>query len=124
MTKPSTYVLLKNAQAEIRQLRQQVELMKGFTLQQAQDMAEISLNLEFQFGPVYNERFEKRFKAVFLEYAEMCVTDGADDAEIVYTKEKVDRALRIARGDILPFDERYAEENLYFRDRDLKEGES
>lgn len=49
----------------------------------------------------------------------MCVKDGKDDEEIVYTKEKVDRALRIARGDIKPFDERYAFENLYFRDRDL-----
>ena len=62
--------------------------MKGFTLQQAQDMAEIALNLEFNFGPVYNERFEKRFKTVFLEYAAMCVADGADDAEIVYTQGK------------------------------------
>lgn len=122
MPKPNTYVQLLNAQKEIRQLKRDIEIMKGFTLQQAQDMAEISLNLEFNFGPVYNERFEKRFKQVFLDYAAMCVSDGKDDEEIVYTKEKVDRALRIARGDILPFDERYALENLYFRDRDLKEG--
>lgn len=45
----------------------------------------------------------------------MCVEDGKDDEEIIYTKAKVDKALVIARGDILPFDERYASENLYFR---------
>lgn len=121
MPKPNSYVLLKNAQMEIARLRRDMEILKGFTLQQAQDMAEIALNLEFQFGPKYNERFEKRFKEVFLDYARMCVTDGKDDPELDYTKEKVDRALRVARGDILPFDERYALENLYFRDRDLKE---
>lgn len=45
----------------------------------------------------------------------MCVSDGEDDPEIEYTKAKVDKALTIARGDIQPFDERYAMENLYFR---------
>lgn len=54
MPKPNTYVQLLNAQKEIRELRMKVELMKGFTLQQAQDMAEIALNLEFHFGPVSN----------------------------------------------------------------------
>lgn len=73
------------------------------------------MNLEFSFGPKYNERFEKKFLQVFLEYASMCVSDGEDDPEIEYTKAKVDRALTIARGDIPPFDERYALENLYYR---------
>lgn len=120
MGKPNTYVQLLNAQREIAELKANIEAIKGFTLRQAEDMAMIALNLEFGFGPVYNERFENRFMQVFLEYARMCVADGADDAEIVYTKEKVDRALRVARGKILPFDERYAVENLYFRDRDLE----
>lgn len=48
--------------------------------------------------------------------------DGADDDQIWFTKEKVDRALRRACGEnILSFDERYAPENLYLRTRDLKE---
>ena len=116
MAKSSTYIQLLNAQQVIRQLQAEIERMKGFTLQQSLDMAEIALNLEFNFGPKYNERFEKRFLNVFLEYAEMCVSDGEDDPEIIYTKEKVDRALIIARGeDVLPFDERYAVENLYYR---------
>lgn len=51
----------------------------------------------------------------------MCVDDAADDPEIVYTKEKMDRALRAACGEnIRPFEERYAIENLYFREK-LKE---
>lgn len=48
--------------------------------------------------------------------------DSKDDEQIVYTQEKLDRALRSACGDnILPFDERYAPENLYLRTRDLEE---
>ena len=120
--KQSTHLQLLTARKEIQQLKINMEIMKGFTIQQCLDMAEIALNQEFNFGPVYNERFEKRFRAVFLDYAAMCVADGKDDEEIVYTKEKVDRALRAARGDILPFDERYEIDNLYLRDRDLKEG--
>ena len=115
MAKPSTYAQLLQAQQVIRQLQEAVERMKGFTLQQSLDMAMIALNLEFNFGPKYNERFEKKFLQVFLEYASMCVSDGEDDPEIEYTKAKVDKALTIARGEILPFDERYALENLYFR---------
>ena len=57
----------------------------------------------------------------FMAYAQMCVDDAVDDPEIVYTKEKMDRALRAACGEnIRPFEERYAVENLYFREK-LKE---
>ena len=91
--------------------------MKGFTIQQCQDMAQVALHQEFGFGPAYQQRFEKAFRQAFFEYADLCVTDGMDDAELVYTKECVDRALRAACGeDMLPFDERYAPERMYFRD--------
>ena len=117
----NTYLLLQAARKEIAELRQEIEIMKGFTLQQALDVARIELNREFGFGPKNNARFKKGFIRTFLEYAKMCVTDGKDDPEIVYTKVKFDRALRVACGDDEPeFDERYALENLYFRD-DLME---
>jgi len=120
--KPNTYVLLKNAQIAIRQLQAEVERMKGFTLQQSLDMALITLNAEFGFGPERCAAFETAFRQTFIDYAQMCVEDGANDDEIWFTKEKVDRALRRACGeDILSFDERYAPENLYLRTRDLKE---
>lgn len=118
MAKPNTYVQLLNAKRQIAQLLADLERMKGFTLQQSLDMAQIALNREFGFGPKYNERFRKAFHDTFIEYARMCVEDDQDDHEIVYTREKVDRALRAAAGpDIPPFDERYAPENLYYRDR-------
>ena len=120
--KKNTYLQLQAARREIAQLRAQIEIMKGFTLQQALDMAQIELNREFGFGPKNNARFKAGFKKTFLEYASLCVSDGEDDPEIVYTKEKVDRALRQACGeDTPPFDERYALENLYFRDNLTKE---
>ena len=115
--KKNTYLQLQEARREIARLKRDIEIMKGFTLQQALDVARIELNREFSFGPKSNARFKKGFIRTFLEYARMCVTDGKDDPEIVYTKVKFDRALRVACGDDEPeFDERYALENLYFRD--------
>ena len=122
MGKPNTYVQLLNAQKEIRQLKIDIEFMKGFTLQQSLDIALLTLHNEFGFGPDRNGKFEEAFRKTFVEFAQMCVDDGRDDADIVYTKEKMDRMLRAACGDdILPFDERYAPDHLYLRTRDLKE---
>lgn len=122
MGKPNTYVQLLNAQKEIRQLKIDIEFMKGFTLQQSLDIALLTLHNDFGFGPDRNAKFEEAFRKTFVEFAQMCVDDGRDDADIVYTKEKMDRMLRAACGDdILPFDERYAPDNLYLRTRDLKE---
>ena len=117
----SAYVQLLKAQKELAILKADIDLMKGFTIQQCQDMAQIALNSEFGFGPDRNARFAKAFRETFLDYAQLCVDDSKDDDEIVYTQEKEDRALRVACGDgILPFQQRYASENLYFRERDLK----
>lgn len=116
MAAPSTYKLLLQAQQAIKQLQRDLWISKGFTLQQAMDMAMIALHEEFGFGPKYQARFEEAFRKTFVEYASMCVEDGADDEKIIYTKEKVDRALKAACGEIRPFEERYDEKNLYFRD--------
>lgn len=121
MGKPSTYVLLRQAQQEIRDLSAKVELMKGFTLQQSLDMALITLHREFGFGPDRCQKFGKLFMQTFVEYAQLCVNDSADDEDIVYTQAVVDRELEEACGEIIPFEQRYAPENLYFRRRDLEE---
>ena len=90
-------------------------------MQQCLDVALITLHNEFHFGPKMTARFESAFLDTFMAYAQMCVDDAVDDPEIVYTKEKMDRALRAACGEnIRPFEERYAIENLYFREK-LKE---
>lgn len=117
MGKPSAQVLLMQAQQRIRQLEYDNYCLKGFTIRQCQDIAHIALHQEFGFGPVYQQRFEKAFRQAFVDYAELCVTDGKDDEEIVYTKGCLDRSLAAACGDsVLPFDERYAMDKLYFRD--------
>lgn len=51
MGKPNTYVQLLNAQKEIRQLKINVEIMKGFTLQQSLDIALLTLHNDFGFWP-------------------------------------------------------------------------
>ena len=43
MAKPNTYVQLKAAQKQIAELSYRQEMMKGFTLQQSLDMAQIAL---------------------------------------------------------------------------------
>ena len=116
MGAPNTYVQLLNAKKAIAQLQHDIEFTKGFTLRQSLDMALIALNEEFNFGPERNQRFEASFWDVFVGYARMCASDGADDPEIVYTEEKLDKRLRLAAGeDYPPFDERYDEMNLYRR---------
>lgn len=107
---------VKQLEKENRELRAWNYQLKGFTLQQALDMAIITLNRSFGFGPERNRKFGHDFMETFREYARACVADGQDDEEIVYTKSLVDRALIAALGEIKPFDERYAMENLYFRD--------
>ena len=129
----NTYLQLIAAKRYIEELRNtiaalqyHIDYMKGFTMQQCLDVAQIANHLEFEHGPEEAARFKRRFKDTFLECADLCVEDGAADEEIVYTKDVMDRALREACGDdILPFDERYAEENLYFRDsrKEWKENE-
>ena len=121
MPKPNTYVQLLQAQKAIQQLQHDNHVIKGFTVQQCLDVALLALHNEFHFGPKMTARFESAFLDTFMAYAQMCVDDAADDPEIVYTKEKMDRALRAACGEnIRPFEERYAIENLYFREK-LKE---
>lgn len=116
MAAPSTYVQLLNAQKAIKQLQLDLYVSKGFTIQQCMDMAMIALHEEFGFGPKYQARFEDAFRRTFVAYSEMCLEDGADDETLCYTKEKVDRALKAACGEIIPFDDRYDEKRLYFRD--------
>ena len=111
-------VQLLQAQKAIQQLQHDNHVIKGFTVQQCLDVALIALHNEFHFGPKMSTRFESAFLDTFMAYAQMCVDDAADDPEIVYTKEKMDRALRAACGEnIRPFEERYAIENLYFREK-------
>ena len=97
-------------------------------MQQCLDIAQITLHEEFGFGPSYQKRFAQAFKNLIVDSAELCKADGKDDQEIVYTKAMIDRKLSAACGEIKPFDERYALENLYFWDNREewrnKEGES
>lgn len=119
----------KNPMVELMTLRKEyakllveVDYIKGFTIQQCLDMAQLALGDAFGFGPQRQERVKQAFKQEFMDYATMCIADSADDSEIWYTKEKVDRGLRTFCGDnVLPFDERYQMENLYLRGRGFRE---
>lgn len=79
-----------------------------FTIQQCSDMMLIAAADEFGFGADRLVRLKRKYDEVFAEYAKMAISDGADDPDIVYTREKVDRKLKQILGDAFsPWEERY-----------------
>lgn len=121
--KHNPQVALELAKREILRLRQELDLIKAFTIRQCQDVAMVELNQEFDFDPEDNAKFEKGFTKLFVELCQICVDDVKDDKSIEYTKGALDRAVVKACGDAVPpFEQRYATENLYFRSKDIDEG--
>lgn len=121
--KRNPQVALEHAKREILRLRQELDLIKAFTIRQCQDVSMVELYQEFDFTPEDNAKFEKGFSRLFVELCQTCVDDVKDDKNIDYTKGALDRAVMMACGDaVLPFEKRYATENLYFRTKDIKEG--
>ena len=117
MAKPNTYVLLHQARQENLLLQENLRLSKGMTIQQSIDMMDMMLGEGFDFSPEDIDRAERLFRRIFVEFCQLCLEDGADDEEIWYTKGLLDRRLAAVKGGkILPFDDRYANERLYFRD--------
>ena len=95
MSRTSTYVLLLQAQK--------------------------ALHRAFGFGPKRQAQFRKALAEVSHEYADMCLADAAEDRTISYTREKLDRALRQACGEIQPFEERYDPMNILYERKKAKE---
>lgn len=108
---------IRRLEGVMAQMRFDTDYLKGFTVQQCLDMAQIALGDEFGFGEDREKRFEDAFKSTFMTYAKLCIDDADGDEEIVYTKEALDRRLRACCGKVKPFDKRYAMENLYLRDK-------
>lgn len=114
----SSFQQLLAAQQEIIRLQGELRILKGFTIQQCLDLAQITLHTEFGFGPERCKAFQRAFLSVLSEIVQLFLEDDRDDPELVYAKEKLDRALRAACGEeTAPFDERYAEERLFFWDK-------
>lgn len=114
MPKPNTYTLLLQAQKALRDMQSHIHYARAFSSQQTKDLTALALNQAFGFGPKRQARFRAALEEVSREYANMCLEDAKDDQMITYTREKLDRALRPICGDILPFEERYAPENILY----------
>lgn len=85
-----------------------MDIQRRFTIQQCEDMMIIAANAAFHFGPVRAKRLRDAFRAVFVGYAVTALDDGKDDKDIVYTRAKVDIALKNALGEnFVEWDERY-----------------
>ena len=107
MPKKNTWLARQQAAAEVKATAR-AEIQRRFALQQAQDMAVIALNQAFGFGPERVKKFVEAFNGIFEMYADMAIEDAKDDADIEYTRVKLDEVLKEACGDnFTPWEERY-----------------
>ena len=107
MPKKNTWLARQQAAAEVRATAR-AEIQRRFALQQAQDMAVIALNQAFGFGPERTKKFVEAFNGIFEMYADMALEDAKGDADIEYTRVKLDEVLKEACGDnFIPWEERY-----------------
>lgn len=107
MPKKNTWLARQQAAAEVRATAR-AEIQRRFALQQAQDMAVIALNQAFGFGPERTKKFVEAFNGIFEMYADMAIEDAKGDADIEYTRVKLDEVLKEACGEsFVPWEERY-----------------
>lgn len=83
---------------------------RQFTIQQCNDMMLIAANSAFGFGSDRLAKLQETYEAVFHEYADMAIADGADDPDIEYTRAKLDAKLHQILGDrFVPWEDRYGQ---------------
>lgn len=87
-------------------------LIRRYTRQQMLDFATVALG-RLGWGEKRLTEFEATLSEVYTEYAELMVADNRDDKELVYSKECLDRELRIYCGSkFVPYDVRYGTEDI------------
>lgn len=88
--------------------REQLRAQRLFTIQQCADMLLIAANAAFGFGADRLNKLEETYYAVFKEYAELALEDGATDPDIIYTRAKLDQKLAEILGpNFRPWEQRY-----------------
>ena len=104
MAKPVNHYL---AGIEARH-REELRAQRLFTIQQCADMLLIAANAAFGFGADRLNKLEETYYAVFREYAELALEDGATDPDIIYTRAKLDQKLEEIMGpNFRPWEQRY-----------------
>lgn len=87
---------------------QDLRFQRLFTIQQCDDMMLIAANAALGLGADRLKKLEETYWQVFREYAELAVSDGKDDPDIIYTRAKVDQKLQQIMGEnFRPWEERY-----------------
>ena len=105
MAKQSGYLQKLAAQQAVRD-----EKTRRFTLQQCKDMMLLAAHEAFGLGEERLKRLSDAYDATFMQYAEMVLSDAAEDKQIWYSKGKVDQELRRVCGKyFVPWEERYGE---------------
>lgn len=97
------------AKAVQREVNIQLRLYSRTRMQMAEDAAFIAANEVLGLGAGRAKAFGEAFVRYVNELAELFVTDGTDDNELVYAKATLDKRIREIVGDdnFVPFDERY-----------------
>ena len=101
----------------MKELTAENNVMKAYTIQQAIDLAQITLHQCAGFGGQRNKEFERAFRDNWTELMQMALDEDADtkalnkraDSDLAYTVTMFDGALSDALGgECLPYKERYA----------------
>ena len=104
-------------EARVTVLTAENNVMKAYTIQQAIDLAQITLHQLFHFGQGRNKEFERAYRTNWTELMQMALDEDADtkalnkraDSDLAYTVTMFDGALSDALGgECLPYKERYA----------------
>lgn len=102
---PKQSGLLKRIQAQ-RMIERKLAI--SFAVQRVADCAVITLHNEFGFGAERNKRFMEQLNATLAEMADMVEEDDKTDKELIYSRAKLDAAVKEAMGEhFVKWEERY-----------------
>lgn len=107
MAKGSAYLAKLQAKKEL-EIAEAVRRDREFTMQWCADAAAIAANEVFRRKGEKIVEFMLKMQETAQEIAHMTLSDAKDDADIEYTKAKIDARLKNILGDAFqPWDERY-----------------
>lgn len=105
MAKKNSYLAKRDAAIYAR-----YQAQLDFALQMGLDAAMIAANKVLQLGKGRAPEFGEEYINTVNELARLLVADSKDDAEMVYSREKIDQKIKAIVGEdnFAPWDERYA----------------
>ena len=84
-------------------------------LQMGLDAALIAANKVLQLGKGRAVQFGQEYMEAINDIAQQIVNDAKDDADLVYSREKIDQTIKaiVCEENFAPWDERYCTNNIF-----------